>query len=160
MTDRARRSLALAGFLTLTLAVELVAGLATSTSVKTWYPALAKPAWTPPGWVFGPVWAILYILMAVAAWQVWRHRESVDVRLALRLFYLQLAFNFTWSFVFFGLRLPFWGLINILLLLVLILLTTGAFRTIDRRGAVLMLPYALWVAYASTLNAGIWWLNR
>jgi len=160
MTKRSRNLIGLAGFVVLTLAVEIVAGVVTSTTVTSWYPSLAKPAWTPPGWVFGPVWALLYLMMAVAAWLVWLQRERVSVRSALRLFVVQLVFNFTWSIVFFGFRLPGAGLINIVILLILIVLTTLAFHSVERRAAALMVPYGLWVAYATTLNAGIWWLNR
>lgn len=158
--ERRRAVWALVGFVALTLAVELVAGLATSSSVSTWYPTLKKAPWNPPGWVFGPVWAVLYLMMAIAAWLVWRHRENRGVAGALRLFYLQLSLNFLWSLFFFGLRSPLAGLIDIVLLLIAIILTIVAFQRIDRWAARLMIPYALWVAYATTLNAAIWWLNR
>ncbi|MBD3297844.1 MAG: tryptophan-rich sensory protein [candidate division Zixibacteria bacterium] len=160
-SDRRQDLAGLVGFLALTIAVEIVAGLATSSSVRTWYPTLEKAPWNPPGWVFGPVWTVLYVMMAVAAWRVWRYRKGDErVRQALGIFYLQLTLNFLWSILFFGLQLPLAGLIDIVLLLTAIILTTIVFRRIDRWAAWLMIPYALWVAYATTLNAAIWWLNR
>ncbi len=159
-SNRNKGLLGLVGFLALTIAVEIVAGLATSSSVQTWYPSLKKAPWTPPGWVFGPVWTVLYVMMAVAAWRVWRYRKDDNrVPQALRLFYVQLTLNFLWSVLFFGLQLPLAGLIDIILLLTAIVLTTIAFGRIDRGAAWLMIPYALWVTYATTLNAAIWWLN-
>jgi tryptophan-rich sensory protein len=131
----------------------------TADSVKTWYPTLTKPAGTPPAWVFGPVWSILYFLMGTAAWLVFRHRSVANITVALTLFFVQLALNTTWSFVFFGLRHPGLALLEILLLLAAIVVTMKKFAQVSRLSAWLMMPYLAWVGYATFLNFGIWRLN-
>ena len=132
----------------------------TASSVKTWYPALLKPAGTPPPWVFGPVWSILYLLMAAAAWLVWRQRTHEDVWLALALFMAQLILNGLWSVVFFGLRRPGAALVEIIILLIAIAMTNMRFAELSRLAFWLMTPYFAWVLYASYLNFGIWRLNK
>lgn len=132
----------------------------TASSVKTWYPALLKPAGTPPPWVFGPVWAILYLLMAAAAWLVGRQRIHEDVWLALALFMAQLILNGLWSVVFFGLRRPGAALVEIIILLIAIAMTNMRFAELSRLAFWLMTPYFAWVLYASYLNFGIWRLNK
>jgi benzodiazapine receptor len=132
----------------------------TAGSVKTWYPGLLKPAGTPPPWVFGPVWSTLYLLMAVAAWLVWRQRVHEDVSLALTLFMTQLILNGLWSFVFFGLRRPGAALVEIVVLLAAIVVTATRFAEHSRLALWLMTPYGVWVTYASYLNFGIWRLNK
>lgn len=134
--------------------------IVTASSVKTWYPRLLKPTGTPPPWVFGPVWSTLYLLMAVAAWLVWRQRIHEDVRMALTLFLAQLILNGLWSFIFFGLRRPGTALAEILLLLAAIALTTMRFAHFSIPSFWLMTPYGAWVLYASYLNFGIWRLNK
>lgn len=148
----------LAGFLVLCFAAAALGGWLTAESVDTWYRALEKPVWTPPSWLFGPVWTALYAAMGVAAWRVWR---TADARRkpAVSLFVAQLALNVAWSGLFFGLREPGLALIEIVALLALIVWTTWAFERVDRAAAGLMVPYLLWVVYAFTLNAGLWWLN-
>jgi len=142
------------------LAVAASGTVFTARSVKTWYPGLLKPAGTPPAWVFGPVWSILYLLMAVAAWLVWRQRMNADVRLALALFAAQLILNGLWSFIFFGLRMPGAALVEIMALLVAIAMTVMRFAELSRLAFWLMTPYGAWVLYASYLNFGIWQLNK
>ncbi len=132
----------------------------TASSVKSWYPMLAKPGGTPPAWVFGPVWSTLYMLMGTAAWLVWRQRSFADITVALALFFAQLAFNATWSFVFFGLRQPGLALLEILALLAAIIMTMMNFAQVSRAAFWLMTPYVAWVVYATFLNYGIWRLNR
>ncbi len=132
----------------------------TAASVKSWYPTLMKPAGTPPAWVFGPVWSMLYVLMATAAWLVWKQRSSADVTLALALFFAQLALNATWSFLFFGLRRPGLALLEIAVLLAAIIATTSTFAQFSRPAFWLMTPYVAWVSYATFVNFGIWRLNR
>lgn len=132
----------------------------TATSVKTWYPGLVKPAGTPPPWVFGPVWSVLYLLMGTAAWLVWQSRYVHDVSLPLLLFLGQLIANAGWSFIFFALRKPGLALVEILFLLLAIVLTAISFSGYSLFAVWLMAPYASWVAYASYLNLGIWRLNR
>ena len=155
----ARSGLVLVGFLVLCFAVAGIAGAVTSSSVETWYPTLEKPAFTPPDWVFGPVWTALYAMMALAAWLVWRRTGWSGGRNALGLFLGQLALNLAWSVLFFGLQQVGWALVEIVVLLALILATTMAFFRIDWRAGALLVPYLLWVGYAGALNAGIWALN-
>ena len=137
-----------------------VGGWFTDSSVKTWYPELQKPAGTPPSWVFGPVWSVLYLLMATAAWRVWQERHAHDVRLAIGLFFGQLLLNAAWSFIFFGLQRPGLALVEILILLLAIVLTTMRFSDYSRHAFWLMTPYLGWVGYATYLNLGLWRLNR
>ncbi len=158
---RARRGLlAAAASIGLALAVGAIGGIATSSSVGSWYAALNKPSFNPPSAVFGPVWTALYILMALAAWRVWRNPAGDDRRRpALILYGVQLALNLAWSLIFFGLRRPDLAMIEIAVLLVAILATTAAFARIDRPAAWMMAPYIAWVSFASALNFAIWRLN-
>ncbi|TKR54351.1 tryptophan-rich sensory protein [Allopusillimonas ginsengisoli] len=121
-----------------------------------WYAGLEKPFFNPPNWVFAPVWSLLYIMMAVAGWRIWR-RCGVDT--AIVLWAVQLVLNGLWSWVFFGLHRTGLGLIDIGVLLVLIALTTISFMRRDRVAGYLMLPYLAWVAFASILNLSLWLLN-
>lgn len=125
-----------------------------------WYAGIQKPWFNPPNWVFGPVWTILYVLMGVAAWLVWRNGEAHNLRLPLALFGLQLFLNALWTPLFFGLQRPDLALVNILVLWVAIAATGIAFYPISRTAAFLFLPYWLWVSFAALLNASLWWLNR
>lgn len=125
----------------------------------TWYAGLAKPAWTPPGWVFAPVWTMLYLLMAVAAWLVTLNGEWRQRRLPLALFILQLAVNAAWSWLFFGLQRPDWALLNILVLWGLVSVTVVLFLNTRRVAGILLLPYWGWLTLAAALNAAIWRLN-
>lgn len=124
-----------------------------------WYAGLQKPPGTPPSWVFGPVWTLLYTLMAVAAWLVWKH-DDVPRLLPLGLFLAQLAANGLWSWLFFGLKRPDLAFIDIVLLWVLIVACIVTFRHVRPIAAVLLVPYLLWVSYAAYLNVGIWVMNR
>jgi translocator protein len=144
---------ALVGFIVLCLAVGGGAGYLTSSSVLTWFPSLAKPSFNPPAWLFAPVWTTLYIMMAVAAWLVWLRKGS------LVLFYVQLALNFAWSLLFFGLHSPAMALIDIAAMWIAILLTLLGFWKVAARAGWLLVPYLAWVSFASVLNASIWWLN-
>lgn len=149
----------LAGFVLLCLAVSALGGLATSSSVGTWYQTLAKPSFNPPDWVFAPVWTTLYIFMAIAGWRVWRTPDSRVRTLALRAFFVQLVLNFVWSVLFFGLQAIGLALVEIIALLVAIVVTTVLFWRIDRPAGILFLPYIMWVAFASLLNSALWVLN-
>jgi benzodiazapine receptor len=151
--------LGLGGFLLLSLAVMGIGGAVTAGSVDTWYPTLAKPAFNPPNWVFGPVWGVLYILMAVAGWRVWRTDRTLDRSEALTAFGLQMALNLGWSVLFFGFRLIGTALVEIVLLLAAIIVTAVLFWRIDRPAGVLLLPYIAWVGFAAILNVALWWLN-
>ena len=156
-TPSAGRSLvALAGWLLLTFSASATAVFV---SAGGWYAGLAKPAWNPPGWIFGPVWTLLYAMMAVAAWRVWLQGGWNRQKKALGLFLLQWALNALWTPLFFGLHRPGWALAEILVLLVAILATIRAFWRVDRTAGLLLFPYAAWVAFASALNGTIWRLN-
>ena len=140
--------------------VGAVAGFATQSSVNTWYPALTKPFFTPPDWLFAPVWITLYALMGVAAWLVWRQGgQRPVVRTALGWFALQLVLNGAWSFAFFGAQSPGGGLAVIALLWAALVVTTQRFFQLHRGAGGLLVPYLAWVTYAAALNAAIWWLN-
>jgi len=132
----------------------------TSPNVPGWYANLEKPSWTPPSWVFGPVWSVLYLLMAISAWQVWRRTGLRAAMVPLALFGIQLVLNVAWSGLFFGLRRPGAALIEIVLLWVAILATMIAFRQRSALAGWLMLPYLAWVSFAVALNLAIWNLNR
>lgn len=124
-----------------------------------WYAALEKPFWNPPGWVFGPVWTALYTMMGVASWLVWPRRRRHSVGFALGVYGGQLILNALWTVFFFGLENPALALVDIALLLAGILWTILLFWKISYPAALLLVPYMLWVGYASTLNTAIWWLN-
>ena len=134
-------------------------GVATSSSVSTWYPTLQKPVFNPPDWVFAPVWTALYLIMAVAAWRVWLKAEGQAKFKALQMFWFQLALNLLWSILFFGMRQIGFALAEIVLLLLAILITTLLFWRTDRLAGMLMLPYIAWVSFATILNASLWMLN-
>ena len=124
-----------------------------------WYASLVKPAWTPPAMVFAPVWTVLYVMMGVAAWLVWRRAGFAGARAALGLFVVQLALNAIWSYLFFGLHRIDMALIDIAALLVMILLVMVLFWRKDWRAGALLLPYLAWVGFASCLNFALWRLN-
>lgn len=124
-----------------------------------WYASLAKPAWTPPNAVFGPVWTVLYVLMGVAAWLVWRKAGFSGAAGALSLFIVQLALNALWSYLFFGAQEPLWAFIEILVLLAVIVATMVRFFQIVPAAGGLLVPYVCWVAFASALNFQLWRLN-
>ncbi|MFC7081223.1 TspO/MBR family protein [Halorussus caseinilyticus] len=137
----------------------IVPSILTADEVATWYPTLAKPAFTPPSWVFGPVWTTLYLLMGVALYLVWQSDRGRLRRVALGVFGVQLVLNAAWTMVFFGAQAILGGLVVILALLATILATMAAFARIDRRAVALLVPYLLWVGFATALNAAIWQLN-
>jgi len=147
-------------FVAVCFGAAVVGGWFTDSSVRTWYPGLLKPAGTPPSWVFGPVWSVLYLLMATAAWLVWQEGRLHDVWVPLGLFFGQLMLNAAWSFIFFKLRRPGLALIEILVLLMAIVLTTMSFSEHSPYAFWLMTPYLGWVGYATYLNLGLWRLNR
>ena len=154
-----RRLLGLAGWILLCLGVAAVSGLATMEGVRSWYPTIAKPSWTPPSWLFGPVWTALYVAMGVAAWRVWRIGGFRAARTALGLFLAQLAVNGLWSPIFFAWHRLGLAVLDIGLLWLLIVATIVAFRRHDRVAALLLLPYLAWVTFASALTVAIWRLN-
>ncbi len=142
------------------LLVGFLASIATQSSVNTWYTTLEKPFFTPPNYLFGPVWTVLYVLMGISAGIVWsRGLHHIWVKTALYHFVFQLLFNALWSVVFFSLQEVFWALLTIITLIVLILLTIKWFKVVNNTAAYLLIPYAIWVIYAMALNFEIWRLN-
>lgn len=124
-----------------------------------WYAQLNKPTWNPPGWVFGPVWTLLYSMMAVAAWLVWKQGGFTSQRRPLGIFLGQLALNAAWSPLFFGLHEPGIAFVEIVLLWLAIVATMAAFHRVNRTAAGLLLPYLAWVTFAAFLNFTLWRLN-
>jgi len=125
-----------------------------------WYASLAKPAWTPPNALFGPVWTVLYVCMGVAAWLVWKRSGFGGAGAALALFVVQLVLNALWSYVFFGLHRISAAFLDIVVLWAVILVVTVLFWRKVRMAGVLMLPYLIWVGFASCLNFALWQMNR
>ena len=140
--------------------VGVIGSLATQTTVDNWYVHLNKPFWSPPNWIFAPVWTILFIMMGIAAGLIW-HKGFYHkwVKTAMYHFVFQLLLNAFWSILFFGFKQPFVALLNIIVLLILIALTIKWFRVVDKRAAILLVPYITWVLFATALNFEIWRLN-
>jgi benzodiazapine receptor len=137
-----------------------IGSLFTMTSVTTWYVGLNKASFNPPGWIFGPVWTALYLMMGIAVFLIWREGlQRQDIRRAVALFGIQLALNLLWSFMFFYLKMPFAAFVEIILLWISILITILAFIRISKWAGILLIPYLLWVSFASILNFYLWRLN-
>jgi tryptophan-rich sensory protein len=138
----------------------VLGALATTSAIPTWYAALSKPAWTPPNWIFGPVWTVLYAVMGIAAARVWiRHRQTSAGKRSLALFGAQLAMNAEWPVLFFGLHAVGAALVAILILWAAILALILWWWRLERPSSLLLIPYLAWVSYATALNAAIWRLN-
>ncbi|OGM93990.1 hypothetical protein A2524_01710 [Candidatus Wolfebacteria bacterium RIFOXYD12_FULL_48_21] len=172
--------------LTIAIAIAELAGIIgsffTVGAIDTWYAGIVKPAWNPPAWVFGPVWVVLYAMMGVAVWLVWRKMDSRRIarsgeilkqvqddnasgndkliKAALWVFGVQLGLNALWSTIFFGLHSPGWAFVEIVLLWAAIVGTIGVFWRISKPAALLLVPYILWVSFAGYLNYTIWDLNK
>ncbi|TFH37856.1 MAG: tryptophan-rich sensory protein [Anaerolineales bacterium] len=127
--------------------------------VDGWYAGLSKPTWNPPNWLFGPVWGILYLLMAVAAWLVWRESGLAGAAIPLAVFMLQLGLNAAWSWLFFGEHKLGLAFLEIMALWAAILWTLTGFWELNPISGILLVPYILWVSFASVLNHAIWRLN-
>jgi translocator protein len=155
----ATRWLVLGGFLLLCYGAAAAGSLLTSPGLP-WLATLNKPSFNPPNWVFGPVWSLLYTLMAIAGWLVYSAEDSPRRTLALAIFATQLALNVAWSGLFFYLRQPGWSLVEILGLLAAIWAFVIAARPVSPTASWLFVPYGLWVAFATALNAALWSLNR
>ena len=151
--------LALVGFVGVNVLIGTIAGLTTASSVGSWYQTLDKPFWTPPDWLFGPVWTALYVLVGVSAFLVWRRGPSPRVTGAMKAYILQMTANALWAPIFFGLRDPSSALIDLILMVVFLMPMIGLFWQVRRAAGLLLVPYALWVGYALSLNAGIVFLN-
>jgi translocator protein len=151
-----RHWFALVVLLVLCFGVAGLGGLATTPNIPHWYANLTKPSWTPPSWIFGPVWSVLYLSMAIAARLVWRQGRAT---IPMVLFGVQLFFNAAWSWLFFRLHSPGAALIDVVLLWAAIVATTAVFWLRSAWGGVLFLPYLFWVSFATVLNFAIWRLN-
>ena len=153
---KALQIVALLGWIALTFCAS-----ATAVFVKTdgWYAAVEKPHWNPPSWVFGPVWTALYMMMALAAWLIWRRGGWKAQRGPLTLYLVQLALNALWTPLFFGLHRPDLAFFEIVILAVAIYGTVMVFWRVKRVAALLLVPYALWTTFAAVLNFTIWRLN-
>ena len=134
-------------------------GGAASIQAGPFYTQLVRPEWAPPSSIFGPVWTVLYVLMGIAAWLVWRAADFRKVQRPITLFLVQLALNALWSWLFFGWHQGAWAFADILLLWALIVATLIAFWRLSRLAGALLLPYLLWVSFASALNYSVWQLN-
>ncbi len=144
----------------LTLLTGVIGSLFTSSAVNGWYLTLEKPVLNPPSWIFGPMWTLLYIMMGVAAFIIWKKGWSRrDVKLALLIFGVQLLLNAGWSIIFFGLRSPGWALLELIVLWFIILWMMVIFYRISKPTIYLILPYLIWTGFAGYLNYAIWSLN-
>ena len=155
------QAIKLAASLVLCLLAGFIGSIFTTPKIGGWYAGLNKPSWQPPAWLFGPVWTLLYVLMGIALYLVWRAGLAAKgVKLALAIFFVQLVLNALWSFAFFGAESPLAGLVVIVALWAMIAATIAAFAPVSRAAAVLLVPYILWVSFATILNAAIYLLNR
>ena len=140
------------------LSAGAIGGIFTTSAIPTWYTTLNKPGFNPPNWLFGPAWTILYILMGIALYLVWI-QDKKNKKIAYIFFFTQLVMNALWSFIFFGAHDLGWAFVEIVVLWLAILGTTIAFYRILKPAAYLLIPYILWVTFASILNFAIWRLN-
>lgn len=154
---RWQSGLGLAGWVLLCFAAAAIGGFYPPGD---WYATLAKPPWNPPNWLFGPVWTVLYAMMGVAAWLVWRRYGFAGAALPLAAFLIQLALNAAWTWLFFGLRQPGIAFVEIVVLWLAILVTLVSFWRLERTAGVLLVPYLAWVSFAALLNYTLWQLNR
>lgn len=146
-------------FVLLCLGAGGLGAIATTPEIDDWYKTLAKPSWNPPDYVFGPVWTTLYVLMAIAAWLVWKPAGFTSAATPLTLFAVQLALNIAWSWIFFGIHQPGWAFLEVAILWLAIMATTVAFFRCSRIAGCMMLPYLIWVGFAAALNFTIWRMN-
>ena len=144
-------------FVVICLAISGIAGWVTSAHIASWYEQLVQPVFRPPNWLFGPVWTVLYILIGISGGLLWQQRKAQPA--AMRCYFLQLIFNFAWSFIFFGMQNIGLALIDIIILWALILLTILYSARVSKAVVCMLLPYFLWVTFATTLNASLWVLN-
>ena len=155
----AKQLLMLAVFILICFAVAGCGAYVTAMSVNGWYQTLNKPSWNPPDWIFGPVWTALYLMMAIAAWLVWRDEGRASARSPLGWFAIQLGLNLLWSIVFFGMRQPGWAFGEIVLLWLTISITIRRFHAHSVLAAALMFPYLIWTTFAAVLNFWLWSMN-
>ena len=149
-------SLGLAFWVVLTFSV---AALASQFEPGSWYTYIAKPTWTPPGWLFGPVWGVLYLSMSVSAWLVWRQRFKTGVTVPLTFYLAQLVLNGMWSWLFFGRQWIGLAFIDLIVLVITVAITTAMFLRVRKLAGYMLLPYLLWGSFAAALNFQIWRMN-
>ena len=138
----------------------VVGSFFTAPAISQWYSSLERPVFAPPNWLFAPVWISLFTLMGISFYLIWeKGLKERKVKIAMGIFFVQLFLNALWSFLFFGLRSPFYGMIEIIILWFFILFTIIIFYMVSRKAAFLLLPYIIWVTIASFLNYSIWQLN-
>jgi len=149
--------------LLISILIALLAGfigsLFTTSSISTWYTFINKPLFSPPNWIFAPVWSFLYVLMGISAFLIWQKRDNLKIKLAMIFYGIQLVLNTLWSIIFFGMHNPGLALLEILILWVFISITLIEFYRINKTAGLLFIPYLLWVSFASILNYAIWILN-
>ena len=131
----------------------------TTSSITTWYAFINKPLFSPPNWIFAPVWTLLYVLMGISAFLIWKKRDNLRTKQALIFYGIQLILNALWSIIFFGMHNPGLALLEIIILWLFILITLIKFYKINKTAGLLFIPYLLWVSFASILNYAIWILN-
>ncbi|ACZ41998.1 TspO and MBR like protein [Thermobaculum terrenum ATCC BAA-798] len=147
------------GFIAICEGVGLIGSIPTAQNIPSWYSEIRKPSFTPPNWLFGPVWTILYMLMGIALYIVSLKEDNPLKRTATKLFFIQLALNLLWSYIFFGLRSPRLGFIEIVTLVAFIAMTIRAVARVSVIAAVILIPYLAWSMFATVLNFSIWRLN-
>jgi len=141
------------------LAVGFISSFFTRDSIPTWYNTLVKPALSPPNWIFFPVWTLLYVMMGVSLYLVWRKGFNNKTKTAIYIFSAQLLLNFLWTFLFFGLKSMLPAFVEIVVLWVMILITIVRFYRISKEAAYLLIPYIIWVSFASYLNLATFLVN-
>jgi translocator protein len=137
-----------------------ISGIAVSGNVTSWYATLNKPVFNPPNYLFGPVWTMLYIMMGISLFLIWKSPPCDARNYALAIFCIQLVLNFAWSFIFFLFKQAGWAFFEIILVWISVVAMIIIFHRINKTAAFLQIPYLLWVSFASVLNGAIWWLNQ
>lgn len=149
----------LAVSISLPLLIGAIAGIFTSKAVPEWYASLNRPSFSPPNWVFGPVWTTLYVLMGISFYMIWKSSPGKDKNRAMTIYFIQLFFNFIWSFIFFYFKLIGWALADIIILWLLLAAMIVLFYRVKPAAAFMNIPYLLWVTFASVLNGAYFVLN-
>ena len=151
--------IALVAFLSICCLIVLLGGLITEVGDKSWFDQLQKPTFQPPNWIFGPIWTVLYICIAVSGWLVYIKENSSIRKFILQVYAVQLVLNLLWTFLFFALHSPLFALVDIIILLFTIFYYIFLTRKLSRNSAILFIPYSIWVMFATLLNLSIWMLN-
>lgn len=154
-----KAAIGLAISITICFSAAFLGSMATNASVDNWYTEINKPQWNPPNWIFAPVWTALFLMMAVAAWLIWKQSGFTRSKMALGAFGVQLVLNVLWSVIFFGLQQAGWACVEIAVLWIAIAVTIYLFYRHSKLAAGLMVPYLMWVSFAAFLNFTVWRLN-